>query len=118
MVWVTADICSRRAYGAYMAMNILILFLAFFLIGSVASANNPTTDFDIHLKALGIPIDGVSGSGASVRIDCAQCTSAQLQQAQQEAQTFDWSFHVDPNPQQAEISILMMRIYLLAQKLS
>lgn len=99
-------------------MNILILFLAFFLIGSVASANNPTTDFDIHLKALGIPIDGVSGSGASVRIDCAQCTSAQLQQAQQEAQTFDWSFHVDPNPQQAEISILMMRIYLLAQKLS
>jgi len=40
----------------------------------------------------GIPIDGVSGSGASVRIDFrAEATQPQRQQAQQIAAAFDWT---------------------------
>lgn len=56
------------------------------------SLDNPTETFDQALQAAGIPVDGVSGRGANVRIDFkSSATAAQREQARQIALGFDWT---------------------------
>lgn len=48
--------------------------------------------FDAHLKALGIPIHGISGTGSGCRIDFkAEATTQQITQGNAERATFDWT---------------------------
>lgn len=54
--------------------------------------------FDEHIRSLGIPIDGVSGTGPTCRIDFkAAATQAQRDQGNAERLTFDWLDTPDPN---------------------
>lgn len=55
------------------------------------------TKFDQHLKSLGIPIDGISGTGRDCRIDFQkEATIEQIEQGNAERAAFDWSD--DPPP--------------------
>ena len=54
-------------------------------------------DFDEALRVAGIPIDGVSGTGANARIDfAASATPAQRAAANALRGTFDWVEKPDP----------------------
>jgi len=69
------------------------------LLCALPCSANPTARFDEALKAQSIPIDGVSGSGPSCRIDFRpSATLAQRDQANAYRGTFDWDAG-DPNPE-------------------
>lgn len=50
------------------------------------------TRFDAHVRALNIPIHGISGTGPACRIDFKpEATAPQIAQANSERATFDWA---------------------------
>lgn len=62
--------------------------------------------FHERLESLGIPIDGVSGTGPACRIDFkAAATQAQVNQGNAERTTFDWLDTLDPNYRQFMLDV-------------
>jgi hypothetical protein len=75
-----------------MKLSTLLTFsVALFLVVLPVSAKTGQTAFDEYLRAQGIPIDGISGSGADCRIDFKpEATQKQRDWASAERATFDW----------------------------
>jgi hypothetical protein len=80
-------------------MKRVILLTAALLLAPTALADTALQRFDTSLRQAGIPIDGVSGSGPSCRIDFKpSATTQQRNDAQAMASAFDWLDTPDPAP--------------------